>query len=471
MEKKTIGSFISALRRAAGMTQRDLAEQLNVSDKAVSRWERDESAPDLTLLPIIADLFGIAVDELLRGQRKPAADATAPTESTGEESATPSVGSNSKRQKMLFGNRLRKQKMLNYIPLGLFAAGVIAALLCNFAFYRAALGFFLGLLFETAAVICALAFGSAAMPVGEEDYDAALLQEYKKGVIRTACLPVCLAALTLPLLAWLLFTWLQWGAFVGLAYTELLLPLLATLILALLLHEIVTFGILPAIARRHGVVESEREVERRAGVKRLAKRCALSAAIAMVLPAIAMGVLSSGMVGPDTAFAKGESFDDFDDFAAYMAQEGRHGTTDNWSEDDFIYGPSIHDPRPPRDEIIIEENVEHIYGELEKEDNGTASDKIDSIDPDAPSYPKQHQVIWSEDGTILAEFDWINADVAHISWSFDQNEDGTPITVYTYNDCINSHRIYDALMLALGILIVAIPVSAAIVYGVKRRKV
>ena len=72
MEKKTIGSFISVLRRANGMTQAELAEKLFVSDKTVSRWERDESTPDLTLLPIIADLFGITVDELLRGQRNPA---------------------------------------------------------------------------------------------------------------------------------------------------------------------------------------------------------------------------------------------------------------------------------------------------------------------------------------------------------------------------------------------------------------
>ena len=67
MGKRTIGSFISVLRRAQGWTQRDLAEKLCVSDKAVSRWERDESAPDLSLLPLIADLFGITVDELLRG--------------------------------------------------------------------------------------------------------------------------------------------------------------------------------------------------------------------------------------------------------------------------------------------------------------------------------------------------------------------------------------------------------------------
>jgi len=76
MEKKTIGGFIAALRKANGMTQKDLAEHLNVSDKTVSRWERDDGAPDLAAIPAIAEIFGVTCDELLRGERKsPAARA------------------------------------------------------------------------------------------------------------------------------------------------------------------------------------------------------------------------------------------------------------------------------------------------------------------------------------------------------------------------------------------------------------
>ena len=67
MDKKTIGQFIAILRKANGMTQKQLAEKLNVTDKTVSRWERDESAPDLMLIPVIADIFQITSDELLRG--------------------------------------------------------------------------------------------------------------------------------------------------------------------------------------------------------------------------------------------------------------------------------------------------------------------------------------------------------------------------------------------------------------------
>ena len=71
MEQRTIGRFIAALRKASGMTQRDLAERLGVSDKSVSRWERDEGAPDLSILPVLAEIFGVTCDELLRGKRRP----------------------------------------------------------------------------------------------------------------------------------------------------------------------------------------------------------------------------------------------------------------------------------------------------------------------------------------------------------------------------------------------------------------
>ena len=66
-EKMTLGQYISHHRKLNGMTQKDLAERLNISDKAISRWERDENAPDIHLLPVIADIFGVTCDEILRG--------------------------------------------------------------------------------------------------------------------------------------------------------------------------------------------------------------------------------------------------------------------------------------------------------------------------------------------------------------------------------------------------------------------
>ncbi len=63
--KYTIARNIAALRQASRMTQVELAEQLNYSDKAISKWERGESIPDVLVLKSIADLFGVTLDYLL----------------------------------------------------------------------------------------------------------------------------------------------------------------------------------------------------------------------------------------------------------------------------------------------------------------------------------------------------------------------------------------------------------------------
>lgn len=64
--KMIIAGNIGALRREANMTQLELAERLNYSDKAVSKWERGESIPDVITLKQVADLFSVSVDYLLR---------------------------------------------------------------------------------------------------------------------------------------------------------------------------------------------------------------------------------------------------------------------------------------------------------------------------------------------------------------------------------------------------------------------
>ncbi len=76
MKRKSMGSFLSELRREKGITQRELAEILNVSDKTVSHCECDENSPDLSMIPILADYFGVTCDELLKGERKAQKQAT-----------------------------------------------------------------------------------------------------------------------------------------------------------------------------------------------------------------------------------------------------------------------------------------------------------------------------------------------------------------------------------------------------------
>ncbi len=70
MDAKSIGALIVKLRKKQGLTQIELAKRLNISDKAVSRWENGLGFPEVTLFPILADLFGVTVDYLMTGKRK-----------------------------------------------------------------------------------------------------------------------------------------------------------------------------------------------------------------------------------------------------------------------------------------------------------------------------------------------------------------------------------------------------------------
>ena len=71
--KKTLGAMIAELRKQHGMTQLELAEKMGVTDKAVSKWERDLSCPDINSLPTLAEILGVSVEELM--QIKKEADA------------------------------------------------------------------------------------------------------------------------------------------------------------------------------------------------------------------------------------------------------------------------------------------------------------------------------------------------------------------------------------------------------------
>ena len=78
MSNKTMGEIISTLRKEKGMTQKELADMLNITDKAVSKWERDISCPDTMTIPKLSQIFGVSVEELMNAK---------PVSSTGHKGA------------------------------------------------------------------------------------------------------------------------------------------------------------------------------------------------------------------------------------------------------------------------------------------------------------------------------------------------------------------------------------------------
>ena len=203
MEKKTIGQFIAILRKANGMTQKDLAEKLNVSDKAVSRWERDECAPDLSLIPVIAEIFQVTTDELLRGERKNAEQTQQTTEAT-EEKISPK---SEKQVERMLAKSKTGMTIGSILSLGIAVVGLLVALLCNFAFLKSYLGFFIGCVFFLGAGACLIIFNLLARTSiqggeidGMENAFAETKQFFFYTTVKTSMGILLLFAATLPLI-------------------------------------------------------------------------------------------------------------------------------------------------------------------------------------------------------------------------------------------------------------------------------
>ena len=70
MAQQDLGNLIAELRKKANMTQQELADKINITDKAVSKWERGGSAPDIETIPKLAEIFGVTSEELLNAKLK-----------------------------------------------------------------------------------------------------------------------------------------------------------------------------------------------------------------------------------------------------------------------------------------------------------------------------------------------------------------------------------------------------------------
>lgn len=306
MEAKTMGSFLAALRKAAGMTQRELAEQLHVSDKAVSRWERDECAPDLALIPVIAEIFSVTCDELLRGGRD-----------RGDQTGDPAKA-DKQRQWIL---RKTRSKFISHTLLALLgpALGAVAAAGAVLGFQRAVLGFWLGAAgCLVGAVVQLVLWNGVVLSLSDDRAgDEAALCRYELLRRTEGALLICagvLAAL-LPLNGYTSLTMLY--LFQGQLPTPYWPQAAAagggTVLLGLLLCRALN----PILARRAPVSlppETAKETVRRV---RAQSRVAWTLAAALSATALVQGAVT--LIWPTAALINGAVCDTVDEFRAVMS--------------------------------------------------------------------------------------------------------------------------------------------------------
>ena len=122
----SIGKTIAALRKREGWTQCELAEQLGVSDKAVSKWESNGGYPEVSQLPAISKIFGVSIDYLMTGAQPEQPKATAETEIQMETNRE-KEGTTMKTRDFIF--QIIKDVCLLLLGLGLAASALMGAFL------------------------------------------------------------------------------------------------------------------------------------------------------------------------------------------------------------------------------------------------------------------------------------------------------------------------------------------------------
>lgn len=313
MEKKTIGSFISALRKANGMTQKDLAQRLNVSDKTVSRWERDDGTPDLSLIPVLAEIFEVTCDELLRGVRKP----PSPTSDSAPNAESTAKGEK-QRQRLLTAS-LSRYRSQTFIAMGISLAGLIAAMVGNFGFLRAYLGFLAGTVFYLVSVICQAVFlNSAFLSVSDDALAGPQLGQFKWSVIRLAelsfGLTVALLGFSLPLVL------SSYSTYAGLNADFWLLSGVLTGGTLLLIFSVLLFFLNPQLLKKGGcTMDSPQALEVYTRNHRLKGTYAI-VLTAIVLVTCVVHAAMTNIWGPWTIM-EGTSFDNYQSFVAFMEQD------------------------------------------------------------------------------------------------------------------------------------------------------
>ncbi len=419
MEKHTIGKFIAVLRKANGMTQKELGEKLFVSDKTVSRWECDECEPELSVLPAMAELFGVTVDELIRGERTPATRVS-------EEPVPEQLNQKTEKQlKRMLQNRLLTYKNRLFLSLGISAFGFLVAVFCNFAFYRGILGFCLSAVAFVASILTICVFSdNAYLKPDDEDFflDKQTLLDFHSSLTKLCvkCVTACIGifASTLPF------------AFVGSAYYGLdFLPWLcyaalsvgASLLLCFLLYKLFAEKYL---VKREFLRLSEREVEKNALYKKALRRYGTPCGIVFLVLCLASFVFAE-IISPFSVAEK-KRFTDYEPFKQYI---------ETYEEDE-------------------------LWKDLVLDGSGSESNY----------HTNNWQEIQDEDGNVLYRFEWNNRSV--LRYEFSDSSYRLPVIVYTKEAVSDARDTLDTCYYVCLLLMFtdAVTFTSAYLIAVRRKK-
>ena len=434
MEKKTIGGFIAALRKANGMTQKELAERLNVSDKTVSRWERDEGAPDLSAIPAIAEIFDVTCDELLRGQRK------SPAERAEMPEAPETSPRGEQQKKLLLRSAFNHYQNLTYIAMGVSLVGLIVALIGNLAFLKAVLGFLLGSIFFAASVVCqAIFLNRAFLAVEDGDLEDEALGAYRGRVIalseKSFGLTAALLGFTFPLVLV--------DAYLGLGADSLLLfgSLGAAVFLGL--YAVTVFFVNGSLLKKgvYGISEkdSQKYAHNRSLKRRCGKRLAILLCLTLLLHAFGFEVLWSTHA---ISGFYGITFHDYESFVAYMEQD--------IPADTYNYGPTASVPIP-EDQVGEPVYYDQYGNEITEEEALT-------------------RTIEDGEGNVLCTYVHRNGSVSSVRYSRSQKGTVLPIQVITMRDMRSADNLSGIINAAYCLLYPMELLAVVLAYFRKRMK-
>lgn len=414
MEKKSIGSFIAALRKASGLTQRELAERLNVSDKAVSRWEREESLPDLSLIPAIAEIFGVTADELLRGER------------AKEGESLPRAGEKSEKQlKNLINRSLLCFNNRCIIAAGITLAGFIGAMVGNVGFNKAYVAFFIALAFYLAAALCEACFTVAAMASLNVEEDCAEIQAARRKILNRALLvfglAIVLFAATLPLIMF------PYNAYMGLTGDSWLVSGAVFGAVGALVSMLIA-RISVGVAVRRGLFSLD--------AKQRARRRLRVISVLATLGVMGLTLVANTLLTQDTSmYADPIVFDNYEDFTTYMMRK---------------------------------EEVGEQYGGVAIAPESSITYYDEDGNPTTEKKSRMQEIVNAEGETVLRYY---RRNDNAVIIRYESSDTCLPITVITQDALNSAHRTVRKLDGVFAALYIAELIAAIAIYIIKSRRI